>query len=126
MLTIIGLLDVHMALMQTWAWVSMLNDRIPEQGLEQALDTTFSGEYPCEKCKAIAEIKIQESNQQSNSPIAPPSESHSAPKLVAVVSSRETTPLPLPFCLRIPFEAIHVRALEDLARSVPSPPPQLV
>jgi len=56
-LAIIQLMGGTSVVMQSIAWTSMLKDRIPEQGIEQAINTTFSGEYPCEKCIALALAK---------------------------------------------------------------------
>jgi len=57
LIAIIGILDVHTYLYQGWAWATMLYDRIPDQGIEHAINTTFSGEAPCEKCLAIQRLK---------------------------------------------------------------------
>ncbi len=62
------MLNAHVAVMQMWAWGTMLNDRIPEQGIEQAFDSTFSGDYPCEKCRAIAKYKAQQLDTEKEIP----------------------------------------------------------
>lgn len=104
----------------------MLNDRIPEQGIEQALETTFSGDFPCEKCRAVAELKAKKLEQQPKTPFAPQQDLQTSAKLLGVITVVKPTKIHPPLCSRIPFEAIHMRAPNDLTRSVPSPPPQVV
>ncbi len=123
---IIGLLDSHLAMMQAWAWVSMLNDRIPEQGIEQAFETTFSGDFPCEKCCAIAEIKAKKAEQGSDSPELPSKGSERISKLIGVISSANPIKIYSPECTRIPFLATRFNAPDEYVVAVPSPPPQLV
>ena len=41
----------------------MLYDRVPDQGIEQALTSTFSGNAPCEKCLAITEVKKEKESK---------------------------------------------------------------
>ena len=110
--------------MQVWAWASMLNDRIPEQGIEQAFDTTFSGDFPCEKCRAIAEIKAKETDL--NFPQIPTTDSELIIKLIGVISKTKPTKLYPSGCTRIPFQATHLRAPHDFILAVPSPPPRVV
>ncbi len=124
-LTVIGLLDAHMALMQAWAWVSMLNDRIPEQGIEQALDTTFSGEHPCEKCLAIVELKAKDTDLNSPRPF-PTNDVEQVAKLIGIVSPARNDKFYPMECIRIPFMATHLRAPNDFILAVPSPPPRFV
>ena len=51
----------------------MINDRAPEVGLTEALDSTFSGDEPCELCLAIAAAaqKDQEKTPLENSSSPP-------------------------------------------------------
>jgi len=125
MLTIIGLLDAHIALVQAWAWVSMLNDRIPQQGIEQALNTTFSGDHPCEKCIAIDELKAKDSSPDAPRPF-PGKNIEQTAKLIGVACSACTTKIYLAEYTRIPFWATHLRAPHDFILAVPSPPPRFV
>ena len=122
-LTIIGLLNAHIAVMQVWAWAYMLNDRIPEQGLEQAFNTTFSGEYPCEQCKAIAEIKAEETKQSSPHTHT---DTEQLAKTIGILSPARSTKIHPTECSRIPFQADHLRAPNDFILAVPSPPPRFV
>lgn len=66
----LALLNVHIGVIQIWAWSSMLNDRIPQQGIEQALNSTFNGHSPCDKCHALANLK-KEQNKPDSIPLLP-------------------------------------------------------
>lgn len=114
-----------MALMQTWAWVSMLNDRIPEQGIEQAIDSTFSGEHPCEKCIAIAELEAKKAEQDS-SPQGPSSDVERVAKLIGVLPVIRPVKVFPRVCSRTPFWAAHLREPNDFIPAVPCPPPRFV
>ena len=74
-LTIIALLDGHALMFQCYAWATMLYDRVPDQGVEQAVGSTFSGDAPCPKCLAIkaAQEKEQEDENKVPAPIVPES-----------------------------------------------------
>ncbi len=104
----------------------MLNDRIPEQGIELAFDTTFSGDFPCEKCRAIAEIKVKEAEHRSDSPELPSKDSERISKLIGVISSSNPVKIYPPECTRIPFSATRFSAPDEYVVAVPSPPPQVV
>ncbi len=64
-LTVVALLgfllgtQAHLGLLQMTAWSSMLLSRAPDQGIEQAIESTFSGEEPCCLCKVVAEQSEQ-------------------------------------------------------------------
>jgi hypothetical protein len=126
MLVIIGLLDCHLAMMQAWAWVNMLNDRIPEQGIEQAFSTTFSGDFPCEKCCAIIEIKAKEVEQRSDLPLPPTKDTERVLKLIGVITSFRSVKVFPPACSRIPLLASRLNAPDEFVVAVPSPPPRVV
>ncbi|MDB9742001.1 hypothetical protein OAB00_04050, partial [Akkermansiaceae bacterium] len=49
-ITILALLDGYSVIFQSLAWTSMLYERVPTLGISEAIDTTFSGDQPCEKC----------------------------------------------------------------------------
>ncbi len=44
-------------LLQVLAWGNMLQDYAQERSLSEAAEMTFSGEYPCEMCRKIAEAR---------------------------------------------------------------------
>jgi hypothetical protein len=49
--------------LQCVAWVKMLHDYSQTVPFTQAISMTFSGQYPCEICKALAEKKQSENNK---------------------------------------------------------------
>lgn len=58
------------ALCQGYAWATMLYERVPEQGIDQAIDSTFSGEAPCPKCLALKKAKEErEERENENIPV---------------------------------------------------------
>ncbi len=67
LLAALGVLDGHLALAQSWAWLTMLQDRTPEQSLSGAIESTFSGDAPCPMCCAIQKER-QKKEQESPLP----------------------------------------------------------
>ena len=63
LLVIVVLSGLDQALVQTYAWITMIHDRAPEMGLSEAISNTFSGEYPCEICCALAEVTPEEKEE---------------------------------------------------------------
>ncbi len=103
---------------QTWAWATMVNDRVPQQGVVSALDSTFSGDSPCAMCCAITE------ERQDNQEQAPIPESDPAAKFLLVAWRRVdfVWPPSLSHLLRLREMKTEVLGRED----EPSlPPPQL-
>lgn len=62
-LSLVALSGLDRVAVQTYAWATMLHDRAPEIGFTEALDSTFSGEEPCEICNAIAEVTQEEQHK---------------------------------------------------------------
>ena len=62
----LGVLDGHLMVAQTWAWMSMMSERAPEQGVSAALESTFSGNAPCSMCCAIEK---ERQDKQGDAPI---------------------------------------------------------
>jgi hypothetical protein len=54
----------HWAVLQLTAWTGMLVARAPQQGLVEAVETTFSGAQPCSLCSAVQEGQKEEQKQQ--------------------------------------------------------------
>lgn len=71
MVAALSILDTHLMVAQTWAWVNMINDRVPQQGVAAALDSTFSGDSPCAMCCAIAQER-QDKQEQAPIPESEP------------------------------------------------------
>jgi len=49
--------------LQCVAWANMIREYSEMVTLPQAVEMTFSGQYPCELCKAIAEKKQEENTK---------------------------------------------------------------
>jgi len=112
------------AIMQSIAWATMLCDRIPQQGISEALDTTFSGEYPCEKCRAIAMAKAeaekrerQESQIPEFSPLAKVTDTRSRYQRIRI------TPPPAKLLL---VGDLDQRGSPQSRPEVPTPPPRFI
>lgn len=119
-LVIVGLFNVHIALYQGYAWITMLNDRIPEQGIENALTTTFSGDLPCEKCIAIA---AQRAKEQREEPVMV-SKHHS--EILLICSAWKKVNVYPHVGNWLGYSSPVNFPLEDVALPVISPPPQFV
>lgn len=64
-LAAITVMELPTGALQLVAWSQMLSDRIPEQGIEAAIDSTFNGKSPCELCLAAQEVHV---SQQESEP----------------------------------------------------------
>ena len=117
-LTALCVIDGHLFLGQSVAWLAMLGQRAPEIGLQEAVADTFTGGSPCEICLAIQEEREDRREE------APVPESRTELKYAPVVA---------PSITRIPAapDTAGVGAGERLTfpRSrideIPTPPPQL-
>ena len=58
--------NAHLFVGQGLAWVTMIHDRAPDLGFQEAVADTFSGENPCPRCCAIAE---EREKQEEEAPI---------------------------------------------------------
>jgi hypothetical protein len=67
----LSILDTHLMVAQAWAWANMINDRVPQEGVSAALDSTFSGDSPCAMCCAIKQER-QDKQQQAPIPESEP------------------------------------------------------
>lgn len=54
---------LDLAVMQMQAWAEMIYDR-SEQGISQAVLSTFSGASPCEKCNQLEEQRKQQKKNE--------------------------------------------------------------
>lgn len=57
-------------LVQGYAWAEMLIERAGQDGLEQAMESTFSGDAPCEKCLCISQEKKEREDAPEESLIS--------------------------------------------------------
>lgn len=119
LLAAISLMEGHVVALQTYAWVTMLNDRIPTQGVSDALSTTFDGQHPCEHCLTVQDL--QQESQQEDASL--PSFEFGGVKLLKSSCQRISPPSRSQSAL-LPFLAIHELPSSSYFTSVPSPPPR--
>ncbi len=98
--------------LQAVAWANMIRDYSEMVPLAQAVQMTFSGEYPCPICKAIAERKS--SDQQ---------------KALTLEKVEKKFPLPVAIAVARPkvsaFQyALFAVTFSSRADSPPTPPPR--
>lgn len=112
---IIVLSGLDQAVVQSYAWLSMIYDRSPELGMTEAISDTFSGDHPCDICCALTELTEEENE---NHPLE--KRNDSSPKLFATFSELRLFP-PLRgswprFAGPRPPSALHLE--------IPTPPPE--
>lgn len=118
----ITLMDGHIVVLQSYAWVSMLNDRIPEQGVGEALISTFDGEHPCEHCLSVQ--KLSTAVSQSDRRQDPTSQLQlSGLKALDLTHRKISLPTPPSSALQ-PLFTFTPHHASDYAATVPTPPPQ--
>jgi hypothetical protein len=110
--TLVATTGAHWALLQSFAWTTMLAENLSCGSVSQAVSRTFDGKHPCPLCKAIAAGKTSEKKKDSTLRLQkfefPPTTGN--PALVA--PSQSDAPLPALACLKI-----HIR-------KPPVPPPR--
>jgi len=120
LLAVIGLLNLHIALYQTYAWATMLNDRIPEQGIEEAFTTTFDGAHPCERCKAVAQ---QNKKEEKKDPLPELKPGFKMPLIGSFYNRLRLSPF---LGQRLPAPSLDHLPLVGISPPVIGPPPQFV
>ena len=111
--------------LQTVAWGNMLHDYSSGRTFSEAAEMTFSGDYPCEMCRRIAEAKSWEDKKQSPKPF--PAEERLSLRLVFSYEQdeeRKDLHWPDPSISLSPGEAIITLPSSRELR-VPTPPPQV-
>jgi hypothetical protein len=104
----------HWYLLQAVAWVNMIHEYSQMVPLGEAVSMTFSGQYPCPICKAIAEKKQSERD-----------------KLCALdkIDKRVAPPLSVALAQPEPQDARYADfdvLLRSRAESPPTPPPRFL
>lgn len=110
-----------MAMYQAFAWSKMLHDRVPNQGLAEAIDSTFSGEAPCEHCQKIAELKAQQTEEPKKGNLPEKLEVLSVAKIV--VNFTRISPIG-PHSTRLGFVYPSVHFPVSRTTQCPTPPPR--
>jgi hypothetical protein len=60
-------LGLHWDLLQTVGWATMLAQRVPQEGVVEALKTTFDGQHPCRICLLVREGRQAETDPADTS-----------------------------------------------------------
>ena len=118
----VTILEVPSVALQSYAWATMLNDRIPTQGFSEAISSTFDGEHPCEHCLAAQELQSDEKSPDKKSK-APQFQLGSI-KLIGLNASKILPPAGSPASL-LPHVVTDAHLSCCFYDSVPTPPPRL-
>ena len=102
------------AVLQIVAWTNMIREYSEMVPFTRAVEMTFSGQYPCELCKAIAEKKKSETAKMLA--LHKQDKQAGPPAVVATATPTETSPRY--FLSRGPF-------LQTRSEAPPTPPPRL-
>ena len=117
LLSLFSLSGLDRSLVQAFAWSTMLADRAPERGLAEAIESTFSGEEPCEMCRALAESE----SEPAQEPVAPHVEE--IVKLLSPGVPVRSTRVNPPGKIWIGYESL-TEAHHSEIMEVPTPPPR--
>lgn len=120
-LAAITVMELPTATLQIVAWSQMLSERIPEQGIEAAVDSTFNGKSPCELCLAAQEVQIAQ--QESEPEQSVPASQH-IDKLGRYQLSKVNAPI-APAGQRIRMHPSFSIPPIAPAHQVPTPPPRV-
>lgn len=115
LISLFSLSGLDLSLLQAFAWSTMLADRAPERGLVEALESTFSGDEPCEMCEALAEP------EPTQEPSAPPVEERV--KLLSPVLLVRPSRINPPGKSWIGYRSFSERYRSE-SMEVPTPPPR--
>ena len=58
-------LGLHWAVLQTFAWTTMIVERAQTGSLAEAIQTTFDGRHPCKLCKVVRTGQAAEKKSES-------------------------------------------------------------
>lgn len=122
LIAIITLIDGHIIALQSYAWATMLQDRIPEQGVSEALSTTFDGEHPCAHCLTTLELV---ENKQAPDPVNTTHFQLSDLK-APECSLQKISPPVAPFAQRLLVTELAQHSSSNFKGKVPTPPPRFV
>ncbi len=109
----------HLAVLQITAWGTMLASNVQEFDLDDAVDRTFSGDFPCEICKRIALA-----SEKDNAPESTPAPTVTVLDLKLMVA--EIPQLVPPVHARAPWITDHLAATRLTGECPHGPPKRLV
>lgn len=119
LLVAIGPLNIF----QMIAWGNMIRQYSADRTITEATEMTFSGEYPCEMCRMIAEARSKASEEEKPSPF----QSEERPALRLDLQCQDEAPkYELLWSLELSLTPGAQYFAHPLARfqRVPTPPPQ--
>jgi hypothetical protein len=100
--------------LQCVAWIKMLHDYAQMVPFTEAVGMTFSGQYPCEICKAIAEKKQSENEKICS---LEKYDKKFFPPVAVALAHPDAAPLQYP---------VYLSSLQSRAEPPPTPPPRPV
>ncbi len=111
------------ALVQSYAWISMIIQYSKNDGIAKGVKDTFSGERPCHLCKKIDSVKKDESKQ----PLSKDVDLSALAKFRTECLAQEVIRLKPPRHVEHKQSPIHGSAawMSDWRESPVSPPPEL-
>ena len=121
-LAAVTILEVPTVLLQSYAWATMLSDRIPEQGLSEAVSSTFDGKHPCDHCLAAQELQLDKRESNDTAPLQQLQLGNV--KLIELCTLGIILPSAPPASL-LPHTDDEVGYTLSIYPSVPTPPPRL-
>lgn len=100
----------HWALLQSFAWATMLADNLQTHSVTESIERTFDGKHPCRCCRAIAAGRQTEKRPETEFPgvklkqpdlawerscfvFVPPADFHWLPAFEATADSLSHAPL---------------------------------
>ena len=115
LLIVLGLacsIGLHWALLQSFAWTTMLVDNLATTSFSAAVQRTFDGKHPCALCKAIAKGKKSEKKADTLLQLKK-FEGLSTPVVIAVAPPASFPTIEAPNA-----------SLEAVSHAPPTPPPR--
>jgi hypothetical protein len=100
--------------LQCVAWIKMMHDYAQMVPFTEAVGMTFSGQYPCAICKALAEKKQSENNKICS---LEKYEKKFFPPVAVALARPDAIPLQYP---------VYLSSLQTRAEPPPTPPPRQV
>jgi len=117
----ITIMEAPTVVLQSYAWANMLSQRIPSQGISEAVSTTFDGAHPCELCLTAENIHRLQTKESKNIPTKELTLSGlKSPQLPQAVIELPTGPLSHFLCFSDSKTLPHL----EFYAETPSPPPR--
>ena len=118
LLSALVVVEAHLLVGQSAAWLAMIHSRTPAMGLAASISNTFSGQHPCTICTLIQAERSDSSDQKGVAPVT-----SSLGKFLASGSIEE----PRISYLLLTFRPLHPcseTGATPWSEDVPHPPPR--